>query len=87
VVKKIPRPIDKKMAKEIVKDFLKWKVVINNGESILDTTDICERYGYSFWDSMIVEAAIKGGAKVLISEDLQDGQVISGVTIRNPFTP
>ena len=85
VVQKIPRPIDKKLSKEIVKDFLKWKVVINNGESILDAIDICEKYGYSFWDSMIIEAAFKGGAKVLISEDLQDGQVISGITIRNPF--
>ena len=47
--------------------------------------DISLRFGYSFWDSMIIEAAIKGGAAVLISEDLQDGQVISGVTIKNPF--
>ena len=47
--------------------------------------DICKKYRYSFWDSMIIEAAIKGGAAVLMSEDLQDGQVISGVTITNPF--
>ena len=85
VVQKIPRPIDKKLAKEIVKDFLKWNVVVNNGDSILDAIDICVKYGYSFWDSLIIEAAIKGGAVFLISEDLQDGQVISGVTIRNPF--
>ena len=85
VVQKIPRPIDKKLAKEIVKDFLKWNVVVNNGDSILDAIDICVKYGYSFWDSLIIEAAIKGGAAFLISEDLQDGQVISGVTIRNPF--
>ena len=47
--------------------------------------DICLRFEYSFWDSMIIEAAIKGGATVLISEDLQDGQAVSGVTIKNPF--
>lgn len=85
VVQKIPRPMDKQLAKEIVRDFLKWNVVVNNGESILDAIDICIKYGYSFWDSMIIEAAIKGGAALLISEDLNDGQVISGVTIRNPF--
>jgi len=85
VVQKIQKPIDKKLAKEIVRDFLKWHVVVNNGDSILDAIDICEKYGYSFWDSMIIEAAIKGGAAVLMSEDLQDGQVISGVTITNPF--
>ena len=85
VIQKIPRPLDKKLAKEIVRDFLKWNVVVNNGDSILDAIDICVKYGCSFWDSMIIEAAIKGGAAVLMSEDLQDGQVISGVIIRNPF--
>ena len=85
VVQKIPKPVDKQQAKEIVKDFLKWNVVVNTGDSIVDAIDICLRFEYSFWDSMIIEAAIKGGATVLISEDLQDGQVISGVTIKNPF--
>ena len=85
VVQKIPKPVDKQQAKEIVRDFLKWHVVVNTGDSIVDAMDICLRFEYSFWDSMIIEAAIKGGATVLISEDLQDGQVISGVTIKNPF--
>ena len=85
VVQKIPKPVDKQQAKEIVRDFLKWHVVVNTGDSIVDAIDICLRFEYSFWDSMIIEAAIKGGATVLISEDLQDGQVISGVTIKNPF--
>ena len=85
VVRKIPKPIDKQQATEIVRDFLKWHVVVNTGDSIIDAIDICLRFGYSFWDSMIIEAAIKGGATVLISEDLQDGQVVSGVSIKNPF--
>ena len=85
IIQKIQRPIDKKFAKDIVRDFLRWQVVVNNGDSILDAIDICDKYGYSFWDSMIIEAAIKGGAVFLMSEDLQHGQVISGVTITNPF--
>ena len=87
VVQKIPKPIDKQQAKEIVRDFLKWHVVVNTGGSIIEAIDICLKFEYSFWDSMIIEAAITGGAAVLISEDLQDGQVISGVTLRNPFKP
>ncbi|MFC1862603.1 PIN domain-containing protein [Thermodesulfobacteriota bacterium] len=85
VTQKIPRPIDRKLAREIVRDFLKWHVVVNNGDSILDGIDICEKYKYSFWDSMIIGAAIKSGSTFLMSEDLQDGQVIGGVTITNPF--
>jgi len=85
VVQKIERPIDKKLAREIVRDFLKWNLVINDGESILEAIDICDRYGYSFWDAMIVEAAVKGGATVLMTEDLQHGQIIRDVRIHNPF--
>lgn len=85
VVQKIPKPIEKQQAKEIVGDFLKWHVVVNSGDAIIEAIDICLNSGYSFWDSMIIQAAITGGAAILISEDFQNGQLISGVTIRNPF--
>jgi predicted nucleic acid-binding protein len=85
VVQKIQKPIDQKMAKTIIRDLLKWQVVVNNGDSILDAIDISDKYGYSFWDSLIIEAALTGGVSVLLSEDLQHGQAISGVTISNPF--
>jgi predicted nucleic acid-binding protein len=39
----------------------------------------------SFWDALIVQAAIVGGATHLLSEDLQHGRTIDGVTIQNPF--
>ena len=32
---KIPKPLDIKIAKEIMRDLLKWNVVVNDGESIL----------------------------------------------------
>ncbi len=48
---------------------------------------IAERYGYSIFDSLIIAAAIEGSATTLFSEDMQDGQVIEGLTIRNPFLP
>lgn len=85
VVQKIPKPMNRQKAREVVKDFLKWHVVVNTGDSIIEAIDISIKYGYTFCDSLIIEAAIAGGASVLISEDLQDGQVISGITIKNPF--
>ncbi len=85
VTKKIPRLLNAKKAKDIVKDFLKWDVVVNDGESILDAVEIHLKYKYSFWDSLIINAAVKSGAALLLSEDLSDGQKIEGVTIKNPF--
>lgn len=42
--------------------------------------------GFSFWDALIVEAALRGGADLLLSEDMQDGRVVAGMRIENPFT-
>ena len=46
---------------------------------------LCERFGLGLYDSMIVAAALEAGCQTLWSEDMQDGQVIEGLTIRNPF--
>ena len=40
---------------------------------------------YSFYDSLIIAAAIQGGCNLLYSEDLQDGQEIHGTMIVNPY--
>jgi len=85
VTQKMPAPISMELAKGIVTDFLKWDVVINDGESILNAIEIHKKYKYSFWDSMIIEAAVKGGCSVLLTEDLSAGQRINGVEIKNPF--
>jgi predicted nucleic acid-binding protein len=47
--------------------------------------DIAERYRFSIYDSMIVAAALHAGCAILYTEDLQRGQSIEGLRIRNPF--
>lgn len=42
--------------------------------------------GYSFYDALIVTAAVEVGCRTLFSEDLQDGHKIGDLTIINPFT-
>ena len=43
-----------------------------------------ERYGFSIYDGLIVAAASLAGCSLLYSEDMQDGQTLYGLTIRNP---
>lgn len=43
------------------------------------------RWGYGFYDSTIVAAALAAGCRRLLSEDLQHGQRIETLTIENPF--
>ena len=47
--------------------------------------DLQTRYKFSFYDSLIVAAALDAGCKTLYSEDLQHGQHIEGIVITNPF--
>lgn len=47
---------------------------------------IAARLGYRFHDSLIIASALEAGCATLLSENMQDGQVVEGrLTIRDPF--
>jgi predicted nucleic acid-binding protein len=48
--------------------------------------DMAERYRFSIYDGLIVAAAVRAGCSILYTEDLNQGQVIDQLTIRNPFS-
>jgi predicted nucleic acid-binding protein len=52
---------------------------INVKENIHEACQIASRYGFSFYDSLVISAALSCNSKILYSEDLQDGQIINGV--------
>lgn len=55
---------------------------------VMEAIHVHERFGFSFFDSQIVAAALVSGATTLYSEDLQHGQRIDGkLRIVSPFTP
>jgi predicted nucleic acid-binding protein len=83
--RKAGRPLDRKATREIVADYMSWHVVVNGGESILESLDLEEKYQISFWDALVVQAAHASGAAVLYSEDLSDGQMYGGVRVVNPL--
>ncbi|MBW3672285.1 MAG: PIN domain-containing protein [Acidobacteria bacterium] len=52
---------------------------------ILSAIDLHRLHSFSFWDALIVRSAALAGCSILLSEDLQHGQMIDGVRIENPF--
>jgi predicted nucleic acid-binding protein len=74
-----------------IRDVLAQIRVVCPVESIsVDTHDkalqVVERYGLSFYDALVIAAALLAGCTTLYSEDMQDGLVIERqLTIRNPF--
>jgi predicted nucleic acid-binding protein len=43
------------------------------------------KVGYSWWDCLLLASALELGCTYFLSEDLQDGQVVEGLTIIDPF--
>ena len=80
--------VDYSIIKLIVAECIKncSKLFINESKTVLKACNIAERYGFSFYDSMIVAAALECDCNILYSEDLQHKQVIDNrLTILNPF--
>jgi predicted nucleic acid-binding protein len=85
LTRKVSVPLKKSQARRILNNYLAWDVAVNNGETILQAIEIEENYHISFWDAMIVSAAYFKNAAIILTEDLNEGQQIEGITIVNPF--
>jgi len=54
-------------------------------KTLMHALKIYRQYQYSLYDSLILASAIETGCVVLYSEDLQNGQIIEGTKITDPF--
>jgi predicted nucleic acid-binding protein len=74
--------------RQLISGFYQDHQVLHVGESIMhNASHLREQYSFSYWDSLIVAAALQANATVLYSEDMQAGLVIDQrLTIINPFT-
>ena len=85
VVRKLSVPLSEEKALEACTQLALFPVVRIDTDMILAAIRLSQRHGLSFWDSLIVEAAKIGSCNVLVTEDLQDGLVLNGLKIVNPF--
>ncbi|MBW1731462.1 MAG: PIN domain-containing protein [Deltaproteobacteria bacterium] len=85
VTRKLSVPLDPKTAEEVVRNLSLLRVIQIDVERILGAMARGRRMKISFWDSLIIEAALSAGANRLLTEDLNHGQVIDGLKIENPF--
>lgn len=84
VTRKIPHPISKDSARMVVNNYAVWCVDATPAEiSMAFQIEDTSRIG--FWDALIVASALKSGAVLILSEDLNAGQMIAGIRIENPF--
>ena len=72
-------------AKGILKTFNVFEVIQVSPSLIQEAVDCSILNDFSFWDSLILATAASAGCSTLLSEDLNHGQTVLGVTIRNPY--
>ncbi len=85
VTRKLPRPLTGPRALEIVREYLTWTVVENTGKLLAEAIVLQQAARLSFWDAMVVQAAIEARCEYLYSEDLNPGQRFGSLIIVNPF--
>jgi predicted nucleic acid-binding protein len=85
VTQKLKPGLDREVARGDVLALSEWQSVAIDRHVFDEAWHIQDRYGLSFWDALIVGSARACGCGYLLTEDLQDGQDLSGVRVINPF--
>jgi len=85
--KKYPHMFDR--VEETLHELLDTLQVRDLGPATtLRAVQLAKRYGYSYYDSLIVASAMEAGCSVLVSEDMQNGMLVDDrLRIVNPFLP
>ena len=81
----IASPVPRRAARDLVHAYSVWPVVTLDAADVLAASDFEERYRLSFRDALIVVAARKSGATLLLSDAVQPYRPIPGLELQNPF--
>lgn len=85
--RKLPKPMPPARARAIVRRYATWSVHRIEPADILAASELEQRHRQSFWDALVIAAAIRLGATTLLTEDLQHGRRFAGLQVLDPFRP
>lgn len=72
-------------AAALIEAYLRFPVQETTVELVRASLAARKRFGISYWDAAIIEAARVLGCPTVLSEDLDDGRDYDGVKVTNPF--
>lgn len=85
VTRRLPRPLSVPAAARVVAELMELRVVPTDAALVAAGIQATQSAQVSYWDALIIEAAVAAGCNRLLTEDLGDGAVVRGVRIENPF--
>ena len=77
--------MDDDAARQRLLVYSRFEIIQLSPPDLFAAIDLRRLHGFSFWDCLIVRAAMNGNCLKLYSEDMQAGRVIENVMIENPF--
>jgi len=83
--RKLQPPLSPSAAQAQIERLASFEVVGSSANSVLEATRLAARHQLQWWDALILEAALRAQADVLVSEDGQHGQRFGKLTVENPF--
>ena len=83
--RKMAIPFSSEELRQVVHDYLRWRVVVNTADSVLQALELETRHKLSFWDALILQAAESGGVTILYSEDFSHQQRYGNILAVNPL--
>lgn len=86
VTRKLKPGLSQQEAWDDVSALMTWDPLPTDRALLQRGWELRRRFQLGWWDSLLVGAAQAQGCSILLSEDLQDGSILGGVVIRNPFT-
>ncbi len=83
--RKIRTPLPKPTARSVISTYAAWCMDGITPADVTTAFQIEDDANIGFWDALIVAVAMRSGARCVLSEHLNPGQAIAGLTIQNPF--
>ena len=80
-----PVPVPEATALRALEDLAAFPVVAVDATLVQRAAARSAAEQVSYWDALILEAAVEAGAAIVYSEDLQAGSAYAGVTVEDPF--
>ena len=65
--------------------YSRFEIIPLSLSDLLSAIDLHQLHNLSFWDALIVKAALNGNCKLLHTEDMRTGQVVETLSLHNPF--
>ena len=84
--RKLNPAMSRREARGLVAAYGEWCDVATEPQLIVAASRLEESRTLAFRDALVVAAALRAGAGLFLSEDLQDGRQFGPLSVANPFT-